>query len=361
MPDMTWNLVRELADFRSSEPTALSFYMRLDPTESPTPQALSTRFNSLLTEVEKTYLSNGAEPDRQISIRSGLERVREWAAGEFDRDGVRGVAVFVSTDDDYWRVVPMRDPVDDHVEVDRQFAVAPLLHLVREDDVFVVLVDRERGTVFRLADGRLQEIADESDEVPRQHDQGGWSQARYQRHIEQLVKEHLKAVGGELAGEVRRAGKPQLVIVAPDELRSEIEAHLSAETRDSIIGWGRAEPHSTPTELLTVVQPIVADARDARRRDELARWQEQLARGGRASAGWHDTLEAASDARVELLLANRIAGATAYRCPDCLRATAEPGNCPLDGTRLEEHDALDLAVHQTLVHGGRVEMLDEGR
>src|SRR3954447_2998653 len=105
MSRLTWNLVRELADFRSSEPSALSFYVRLDPSESPTPQALSTRFNSLLTEVEKTYLSNGDEPGRKTSIRNGLQRVRAWADSEFDRDGARGVAVFVSTDNDYWRVV----------------------------------------------------------------------------------------------------------------------------------------------------------------------------------------------------------------------------------------------------------------
>src|SRR3954454_2534916 len=304
MSRVTWNLVRELAEFRASEPRALSLYVRLDPSESPTPQALSTRFNSLLTQVERAYPSNGAESVPRSSIRHSLDRVREWVESEFDRDGSRGVAVFVSTDDDFWRVVRMPDPVDDHVEVDRQFAVAPLVHLVRDDEIFVAQLDRERGTVFRLVDGHLEEIADESDEVPRQHDQGGWSQARYQRHIEKLVKDHLKTVGGELEGELRRSRRPRLVVVAPDELRSEIEAPLSPETRDAVVGWARAEPHSTPAELLTVVEPILAEARESRDRDELERWREQLGRHDRASSGWKDTLEAASDARIELLLAN---------------------------------------------------------
>src|SRR5205085_3007409 len=105
MTYVSWNLVRELSDFRSSEPTALSFYARLDPSESPTPQALVTRFNSLLTQVEKTYLAEGEESPVNASIRSGLERIREWADGAFDRDGARGVAVFTSADDGYWRVV----------------------------------------------------------------------------------------------------------------------------------------------------------------------------------------------------------------------------------------------------------------
>jgi hypothetical protein len=38
------------------------------------------------------------------------------------------------------------------------------------------------------------------------------------------------------------------------------------------------------------------------------------------------------------------------------------GSCPLDGTTLESRDSgLDLAVHQTLVHGGKVHVIRERR
>jgi peptide chain release factor subunit 1 len=357
--ELTWDVLRDLAGFRAAEPTALSFCAKLDPSESPTPQSLSTRFNSLLAQVEKRQLGNGGGHKKEI--RAGLERVREWAKAEFDRDGARGVAVFVSTADHFWRVLRIPEPVDDHVEVDRQLALAPLVPLVRDVETFVAQLDRERGIVFRIVDGRLEEVVDESDEVPGQHDQGGWSQARYARHIEELVKRRLKDVGAELSGEVRRIGAPQLVIVAPDELRPEIEATLTPEAKDAIVGWTNAEAHVTPAELHELVRPILDRARAERERRELERWREQLGRNVRAAAGWHDTLEAASDARVELLLTHRGARTTGYRCPRCLRAAAEPGTCPLDGSELEQHDALDLAVHQTLVHGGSVLSLDEPR
>jgi hypothetical protein len=36
------------------------------------------------------------------------------------------------------------------------------------------------------------------------------------------------------------------------------------------------------------------------------------------------------------------------------------GSCPLDGTSLQPAETgLDLAVHQTLTHGGRVEVIGE--
>jgi peptide chain release factor subunit 1 len=293
-------------------------------------------------------------------VRAGLERVRAWSR-DFDRQGVRGVAVFVSTDDDVWRVVTTPAPVADHVEVDRQFALAPLVPLVRTGEQFVALMDRERGLVFRVVDGRLEEVVDESGEVPGQHDQGGWSQARYQRHIEHLVQAHLKDVGGELDDSIRRARGARLVIVAPDELRGEIEAKLSSETLDAVVGWAHAEPHATPAELYEVVRPILERAREKSCTELLERWRERLGRNGRAAEGWPDTLEAASDGRVELLLAVPNGGRPGYRCPECLRAAAEPGACPLHGAGLEEHDAYDLAVHRTLLHGGSVLSFGERR
>ena len=83
--------------------------------------------------------------------------------------------------------------------------------------------------------------------------------------------------------------------------------------------------------------------------------ERELGRNGRAASGWHATLEAASDARVELLLFRDGANHAAKRCPACGRLSVDGSKCPLDGTQLDEsQDGLDLAVHQTLAHGGRV-------
>jgi peptide subunit release factor 1 (eRF1) len=58
---------------------------------------------------------------------------------------------------------------------------------------------------------------------------------------------------------------------------------------------------------------------------------------------------------VECLLFEDRPAPEAYQCPSCGRGSADSGSCPLDGTELERHDdALDLAVHQVLAHGGSV-------
>jgi peptide subunit release factor 1 (eRF1) len=87
----------------------------------------------------------------------------------------------------------------------------------------------------------------------------------------------------------------------------------------------------------------------------LDRWREEKGRGGRAAAGWAETLETASDARVELLLFAESVRGKAWQCPQCGRGAAEAGECPLDGTAMHEVDnGLDVAVQRTLAHGGDV-------
>ena len=85
------------------------------------------------------------------------------------------------------------------------------------------------------------------------------------------------------------------------------------------------------------------------------RWREEVGKGSRGTAGWGDTLEAASDGRVETLLHQSGVQRDAYRCPTCGRAAVSATTCPLDGTTMEPRDdGLDIAVRLTLAHGGDV-------
>jgi peptide subunit release factor 1 (eRF1) len=122
-----------------------------------------------------------------------------------------------------------------------------------------------------------------------------------------------------------------------------------------VAGVAHAEAHAQAPDLLGVAAPVLERWRAEKETEAVARWREELGRGGRASSGWAATLEAASDARVELLLVREGADHEAKRCPACGRLSLDGSKCPLDGTQLEvSADGLDLAVHQTLAHGGRV-------
>jgi peptide chain release factor subunit 1 len=361
---ITWEQLRELAAFRAKHGCAVSLYVGLDPSTVPTSGDLASHTRSLLARAER-QLDEQRETlsrDERKALASDLERIQAWFETEFSREGVRGVAVFSAELEDLFVPLTLPWPVEDDARIAKQLYLAPLVRLVGSSDgALVAYVGRERGDVYRLHAGQLVPLVDETAEVPGRHDQGGWSQARYERHIETIVDRHLRDVADALDRCARRLRNVRVVLAGPEETRSGFEGLLSPETRAALVGWVSAEAHVDAPRLLDAARPLLDEWRTGREEELLARWREEAARnGGRASAGWEETLQAASDGRVELLLVQHGADNPAYVCPACGRAQATSGSCPLDGTTLQEADTgLDLAVHQTLTHGGTVEVIGE--
>src|SRR5262245_33644106 len=352
---VTWSLLRELATFRAENGCATTIYLNLDPSDVPTAGDAQTRMSALLNSAEKVDRRDLTHEQRG-ALKADFARIERWFDDEFERDGARAVAVFAAGLDNFWTTLALPEPAPDRFKVAHEFFLAPLVPVVaRADGTLVAVVGREQGHLYRLEAGRLQEIGDYSDETPGRHDQGGWSQARYQRHIEKLVQDHVRDVAEVLDRSRRRLHVPKIVLVCSEDMRSEFTDALSSEAREALVGWAPAEAHAAPAQLLDTVIPVLAEAEAKDEAEVMARWREEAGRNARAAAGWEQTLEAASDGRVELLLFQDGVDHPAFRCPACGRASASGGSCPLDGTSLEPTDAgLDLAVHQTLTHGGEV-------
>jgi peptide chain release factor subunit 1 len=358
---VNWDQLRELASFRAEKGCAISLFVNLDPSATPTAADVRSRVNSLLDRAGKELDERRAEqshPQRE-ALKSDLVRIRTWFDDDFDRQGANGVAVFVAGLDNFWATITTSDPLADDAKIGGELYLAPLARGAgRADGTLVAAVSRERGEVYLLRGGSLGLIANESSDVPGRHDQGGWSQARYERRIDEIVERHWRQVAETLDRCVRSRHDARVVLVGAGEMRSDFESLLSNNVRSSIAGWATAEAHADGPALLEAARPVLDEW--WRRRDEqiLERWREEAARNGRAATGWEETLEAASDGRVELLLVADGTDRPAFQCPQCGRAQVSNGSCPLDGTTMEPRDSgFDLALHQTLAHGGTVHSL----
>jgi peptide chain release factor subunit 1 len=357
--------LRELAAFRVEQGCAISLYLGFDPSTSATLPAAHVKFNSMLDEAQRSAFANRSEltHEQKQGLQSDFERIREFLTEEFDRSGVHGVAIFADGLDNFWSVHPLSETVPDDARVGPDFNVAPLVPLLgRGNGAIVALIDRERGLLFVLQNGRLEPLADLTEEAPGRHDQGGWSQGRFQRHIDELVREHLRTVAEDLDRHLRNGIARHVVVVGPEEARSDFEGLLSHEAKSAVVGMTPGEGYASTSELLELALPFIEQARLAEENEILERWEAEAGRNGRAAAGWEETLESASDGRVELLLFQAGIRRQAYQCPKCGRAQAVDGACPLDGTNMEpREDGVDLAVHRTLAHGGDVHALPRER
>ena len=351
--------LRELAGFRAQNGCAISLYVDLDPAISPTTRETTMRVHAMLDSAAKSH--GATRPDLAHEVKAGLkadfERLGQYFDGEFDRDGAHGLAVFAAGLDNVWSVLALPWKVADAARVADDFLLSPLVPLIgRGNGAIVAVVGREQGRVLALRGGRFEQIADRTEETQGRHDQGGWSQSRYQRHIGNLDLEHYKAVAEELERLFRRARTTadhrrrrrrdacrvrRRALVGARGRRDRLDERRCARLRRRARRGGAA-----------VRRRSGAPRRSPRR---VERWREEVGKNALGSSGWAETLEAASDGRVELLLHQAGVQKDAYRCPACGRAAAVASTCPLDGTTMERRDdGLDLAVRLTLAYGGEL-------
>jgi peptide chain release factor subunit 1 len=355
---VNWEVLRNLARFRAERGIALSLYLDLAPSVTPTAGDLATRLSSLLSHAARS-LGGSLSHDERKSLRRDLDRVSSDVATDFDRNGAHGLAIFASELDGLWRRLLLTESVPDSIRVDSELRLAPLVPLVgRGEGALVAVVGRERGELSRLRGGRLREVVDRTEDQPGRHDQGGRSQARYQRHIEHLVQEHLQRVAAEVDRRARRGSDP-VVVVTTEETGASFRELLSTDALAAIAGWTTAEAHAGPSDLLAAAEPILAEWRAAEEERAVERWREEAGRNGRAAAGWDQTLAAASEGRVSLVLYRQGVDRAVWRCPHCEQASAATGPCPLDGTGMEPADGLEVVVHQTLSGGGAARALTD--
>src|SRR5262249_33817810 len=208
---VTWSTLRQLASFRAENGCATSLYLNLDPSDVPTAGDAQTRMSALLNSAEKIDRKDLTHEQRG-ALKADFERIGRWFDDDFDRDGAKSVAIFAAGLDNFWSTLALPEPVPDRVKVGHELFLVPLVPVVaRADGTIVAVVGREAGQLYRLQAGRLQALGDYSDETPGQHDQGGWSQARYQRHIEHLGQEHVKDVPEGLGRSRPRPHPPTIV------------------------------------------------------------------------------------------------------------------------------------------------------
>jgi peptide chain release factor subunit 1 len=357
---MTWEQLRELAAFRAGKGCAISLYVDLDPSDVPTPADVQTKVNSVLQAAERHLDERKAllTRDQREALKQDLQRIAAWFDDGFDRQGARAIAVFADGLDNFWATISLPEATGDEARIGNDLYLAPLARAAGRDGALIAFIGRERGQVWRLRGGALVEIADQTEEVQGQHSQGGWSQARYERNIENQVGQHLRDVAATLDGCVRKLRGARVVLIGAEDIRSEFEALLSNEVQSCVAGWASAEAHADGPQVLEAARPVLHEWWAGHEDDLLARWREEAGKNGRAASGWEGTLEAASDGRVDLLLVQDGVDQTAYQCPQCGRAQMTDGSCPLDGTTMEAKEGgLDVALHQTLAHGGTVHVI----
>src|SRR5947199_907764 len=230
------SLVRRLADV-APDGKVLSVYLSLDPSEFASGTARQSQINSVLgdalSQIEKI------ETEERKTLRDDVELVRRFlmTEAEWAKDAA-GIAVFCSSPRGLFDAVKLAEAVGTSAFLEDAPHVLPMAGVVepsRSDEWCVALINRRATRIFLGSPSKLRELEPLEDDVPGQHDQGGWSQARYERSIEEDVEDHLKRSCGRLLDLHTKGRFARLVIGATQDLWPRIAGRLHPYIAEELV------------------------------------------------------------------------------------------------------------------------------
>src|SRR5581483_9983797 len=202
-----------LATFDSGPFPVVSLYLNLqanDRGRDQFDQFLRKEFADRI----RGYAPNSPERD---SLDKDAEKVADYVRGV--PASANGLALFSCSAADLFEAIPLAAPIDQHqLIIADQPHVYPLARLIDEFPPYLVLLaDTHSARMFVCALNSVVHREHVEGVKTRRHKMGGWSQARYQRHIENYHVHHAKEIVDHVARIVRDE-KIDKVVVAGDEV-----------------------------------------------------------------------------------------------------------------------------------------------
>jgi hypothetical protein len=335
-----WETLRELTDQLLDRDAAVSLYLSLAPSEAGVIRDRHEHEHALIDELRKRAAAAeevAPSHDAKLALRALPDRVDQFLT-DYRPSGrhVHGVAVF-ATADGYFRAIELPEALGDHISIDRSPRIAPLVSLVsRAHESLIVMVDHEHGALLLWAGGAVDEMEK-------------WSKAP-------TVVGHYKRIADGVARASREERRP-IVLVGVEEVRGEFSRYLDAGSSELVAGWTSVEPHQPEAHVAAAARPLLDAWWAARARELLDSWHEAAAKHTHGVAGFEDTLNAATDGAVDLLLFQddpQVDWPVAFECENDGRASVTPGACPLDGGTLRpRRPGLEAVLREVFRYRGK--------
>lgn len=355
--DLDHDRLRRLAALRPPAGKVLSVYVDLDPRSFATQGARAAQITSLIDEAGRRARADGLDRDEHRALRCDVGRVRDYLHSDaFSAKGAHGIAIFACEPAGLFEVLRLQEAVRAAVVVNDAPWLDPLVGRRRRRRCLALVSRRALRVLLDDEAGHLREVTEIVDDVHGQHDQGGWSQARYQRSIEEEVRGHVERAAATLFELHRREPFDLLAVGATAELWPEVERALHPYLREGTLGRFDVDvEHAGPEEALAAARPLL-DAAERRELERLlARLQAGLASGDRAVAGLDAVLAALTERRVETLLFEAGYSAAGFAAPAIGWLGTDAAACPAGADAAQPQDnVLHEAIASTLLQAGEV-------
>ena len=300
-PDLI--LMNQLDELAAFEPTGypfISLYLNLQPDQHG-----RDNFESFVRkEFKAKAKSFAADSLELVSFKRDQARIESYLRNDI-RPSANGLAIFASAGaNDYLKAVQLTAPLKRHdLYVNERPHLYPLARVIDQYPRYVALLaDTNSARLFVFGLGRILG-KEELQHVKLARTQGGgWSQMRYQRHVDNFHLQHAKEVV-EVLDRVVREEAVEHIILAGDEviiplLREQLPERLSEKVIDVL----RLDIKTPEHEVLQATMDSLREHNLHTDADKVRQLFDEYRAGGLAVVTWKDTVTAIERGQVDELL-----------------------------------------------------------
>jgi len=333
----------------------LSAYLRIDPALMQSRHHPVAEFKAALK-----FINNRPEEEKPKALRRETDRVLRFLEESWHPEG-KGLAIFSSQPIDLWETVTLHVPLPNAAYFDETPYVRLLARIIDENERYAtVVVDKEDAHLYVIHMGEIEQQSEVFDaDVPGRHDQGGWAQARFQRHTGFHVHEHLKHVLRRL--EIYYQSRPfdRLILGGPEEALTEFQKMLPPVLRERLIGTFHAAAKGPPQEVFAKAADVFEGYERVQEEALVDRIADDAGAGGPATLGPADTMRALNEGRVHILAVVDGMITPGAECANCRLLIDTPApTCPACGAATRDlPDLVERAVQRVYENNGSVEVV----
>jgi peptide subunit release factor 1 (eRF1) len=260
--------IDRLAAFDSGPFPVLSLYLNMQPDQHGRDN-FDAFLRKELAERVRTY---GTEGPEQQSLERDAQRIREYVSSV--DASANGLAIFACSAADMFEAVPLATPIDEHrLYISGEPHLYPLARLADDYPRYAVLVaDTHRARIFVVAANSVQTRETVENTKTRGHKMGGWSQARYQRRVQNERAHHAREVVDALNRIVRDENIASVIIAGDEVVVPLLRAEFPKELADRVVDVVALDIRAPEHEVIEMTRDVMVQkdaANDRERVDAL--------------------------------------------------------------------------------------------
>jgi len=292
--------LQRLVDFEPTTCPVVSLYLNTQPDDHGRDD-FEVFLRREFASRARTFHAGSPEAE---SFAKDTARIRDYIENRL-KPSANGLAIFACWGaGEFFEAMQLNAPVDRHrLYVYNQ---PHLYHLARLDDEYpryaALVTDANSARIFVFGLGEKLSGEKVKGKKVQRVKVGGWSQARYQRRVENAHKEHAREAIDALGRIVREEGIKHVVIAGDPAIVPLIQQELPKDLADKLVDTLRLDTKAPEQEIFTATLDAIREQDAATDAEKVNRLFEQFRAGGLAVLGPQDTLEALANGQVDELL-----------------------------------------------------------